>query len=113
MKIFRLAVLGAAAYGVKKWLDQNPKAKEQAKQAADRAKEQATKAAEQVKHQVDERRQGGSGDVWQSATSTGTAGAGAAGTGSTLHTDDVTPGDVPTDATAADSSASSTPGSAS
>lgn len=57
MKLLRLAVLGAAAYGVKKWLDENPSAKRQVLEAADTAKAQAKHAAENVKHQVDERRE--------------------------------------------------------
>lgn len=56
MRIFRLAVLGAAAYGIKKWLDENPTAKQQVRQAADTATAQAKSAAESLKHQVDERR---------------------------------------------------------
>jgi septal ring factor EnvC (AmiA/AmiB activator) len=59
MKVIRLAVLGAAAYGVKKWLDENPTAKQQVREAADTAKVQAKHAAETVKHQVDERRSKG------------------------------------------------------
>lgn len=56
MKIVRLAVLGAAAYGVKKWLEENPDAKRQVMGAAGTAKEQARHAADTVKAEVDARR---------------------------------------------------------
>ena len=74
MGVIRLAVLGAAAYGIKKWLDENPSAKRQVLDAADTAKTQAQTAAEGLKHKVEERRQGDTGTVTTETTTTGPVG---------------------------------------
>ena len=46
-KLTNLALLGAVVYAVKKYLDDNPAAKRQAKEYADQATAQAKHAAEQ------------------------------------------------------------------
>jgi hypothetical protein len=71
MKLLRLAVLGAAAYGAKKWLDENPNAKRQVREAADNAKLQARHAMDTARHEVDKRRHGGEGGAETGEAGTG------------------------------------------
>ncbi|HEU4492045.1 MAG TPA: hypothetical protein VFR74_14345 [Jiangellales bacterium] len=70
MKLLRLAVLGAAVYGAKKWLDENPNAKRQVREAADNATQQARHAMDTARQEVDKRRHKGEHEA------TGDAGAG-------------------------------------
>jgi hypothetical protein len=77
MKLLRLAVLGAAMYGAKKWLDENPNAKQQVREAADNAAQQARHAMDAARQEVDKRRHQGE---HQAAT-------GGAGTGFTADSD--------------------------
>jgi hypothetical protein len=71
MKLLRLAVLGAAVYGAKKWLDENPNAKRQVREAADNAAQQARHAMDTARQEVDKRRHKG-----EHETATGDAGTG-------------------------------------
>jgi len=71
MKLLRLAVLGAAVYGAKKWLDENPNAKRQVREAADNAAQQARHAVDTARQEVDKRRHKGGHDA-----ATGDAGTG-------------------------------------
>ena len=71
MKLLRLAVLGAAVYGAKKWLDENPNAKRQVREAADNAAQQARHAMDTAREEVDKRRRKGEHEA-----ATGAAGAG-------------------------------------
>jgi hypothetical protein len=71
MKLLRLAVLGAAAYGAKKWLDENPNAKRQVHEAADNAKLQARHAMDTARHEVDKRRHGSEGGAEADEPGTG------------------------------------------
>jgi hypothetical protein len=71
MKLLRLAVLGAAVYGAKKWLDDNPDAKRQVREAADNAAQQARHAMDTARQEVDKRRHKG-----QHEAATGDAGTG-------------------------------------
>jgi hypothetical protein len=59
MKLLRLAVLGAAVYGAKKWLDENPNAKRQVREATDNAAQQARHAMDAARQEVDKRRHKG------------------------------------------------------
>lgn len=77
MKLLRLAVLGAAVYGAKKWLDENPNAKRQVREAADNAAQQARHAMDTAREEVDKRRRKGEHE----------AATGAAGTGFTTDSD--------------------------
>jgi hypothetical protein len=97
MKLLRLAVLGAAVYGAKKWLDENPNAKRQVREAADNASQQARHAMDTARQEVDKRRhkgehepttgQAGTGFTADSDVpsgsmfGSGTSGAGASGNG--------------------------------
>jgi hypothetical protein len=71
MKLLRLAVLGAAVYGAKKWLDENPNAKRQVREAADNAAQQARHAMDTARQGVDKRRHKG-----EHGAATGDAGTG-------------------------------------